>query len=210
MKKLKQSVLLSCFVAYVAIGSAQPAFTIELAQLLPSFKFKDSEGVQHNNEYQSLVTGAYGLGFRYVSEGGIILKSAIGMRNGGANLVYDDTNYSWKLQYADIKLGVGYMANFKTIKPHIIVSGYYATLLRGIQTTHDDQINIVKSSVLKNNDFGLVFAPGIDIKLSRYVSSFIEFNYLMGLANIELGSTQKTKNSAFGISIGIATSFIER
>ncbi len=210
MKKMKQFVLLTCFVAYLTVGGAQPAFTIELAQLYPSFKFKDSEGIKHNKEYQSLITGAYGVGFRFVSEGGIILKSSIGMRNGGANLVYDDTNFSWKLQYAEIKAGLGYMVNFKVIKPHIIVSGYYAPLLRGIQTLHNETLNITKSSVLKNSDFGVVFSPGIDIKLSRYVSSFIEFNYLMGLSNIEFNSTQKTKNSAFGLSVGIASAFIQK
>ena len=48
----------------------------------------------------------------------------------GANLVYK-YKYSWKLQYLDFKGGIGYMAQFKYIKPYLTVMGYYAPLLRG-------------------------------------------------------------------------------
>ncbi|MGB2735057.1 MAG: hypothetical protein WBC35_14370 [Saprospiraceae bacterium] len=210
MKKIKQFAFLIYLVTYLNTSSAQPAFTAEVSQIFPSFKFKDSEGVKLNSEYQSLITGAYGIGLRFITEGGIIFKGGIGMRTGGANLLYDETNYSWKLQYGDLKLGLGYRVNFKTVKPYITASGYYATMLRGTQIINNEHINVLKSSALSNRDYGLVFSPGIDIRFSKFISSFIEFNYLLGLANIELGSNQNAKNSSVGVSIGVATSLIEK
>lgn len=204
MKRTKQFILLTCFMVYLSFASAQPEFTAEVSQLFPTFKFKDSEGIKHNDDYQSLITGAYGIGLRYILESGIFFRAGIGIRNAGANLVYDQVNYSWKLQYGDFKLGLGYRTKFKTVKPYFVASGYYATLLRGTQTLHNQTLNVVKSGILKNQDLGVQFTPGIDIRFSEYFSSYLEFNYLMGLSNIELGSAQKATNSALGFNIGIA------
>ncbi len=71
MKKIKQFAFLIYLVTYLNTSSAQPAFTAEVSQIFPSFKFKDSEGVKLNSEYQSLITGAYGIGLRFITEGGI-------------------------------------------------------------------------------------------------------------------------------------------
>ena len=210
MKRLKQFLSISCFLAFISIGTAQPEFTLEASQLLPTFKFKDSEGIEHNSEYQTLITGAYGIGLRYILESGIYLRAGIGMRNAGANLVYDQVNYAWKLQYGDIKLGVGYRAKFKTIRPYFVASGYFASLLRGTQTLHNETLNVVKSGILKTQDFGVQFTPGIDIRFSEYISSYLELNYLLGLSNIELGTSQKTKNSAFGLTVGVAFLLLEK
>lgn len=209
-KLIRSYTLVSCFTALVSIAFAQPEFTAEASQLLPSFKFKDSEGTKHNSEYQSLITGAYGIGLRYIFESGIYLRGGVGLRNAGANLVYDNVNYSWKMQYADIKLGIGYRAKFKTIRPYLVASGYFAPLLRGTQTLHDETINITKSGVIKTQDLGLNITPGIDIKFTQYISSYIEFNYLMGLTNIELNTNQKATNSAFGLTVGVAFLLMEK
>ena len=140
----------------------------------------------------------------------IYLRGGVGLRNAGANLVYDNINYSWKMQYADIKLGIGYRAKFKTIRPYLVASGYFAPLLRGTQTLHDEIINITKSGVIKTQDLGLNITPGIDMKFTQYLSSYIEFNYLMGLSNIELNTNQKATNSAFGLTVGVAVLLMEK
>ena len=169
IKTIRSYTLISCFMAMVSIAFAQPEFTAEVTQLLPSFKFKDSEGRKLNSEYQSLITGAYGIGLRYIFESGIYLRGGVGLRNAGANLVYDNINYSWKMQYADIKLGIGYRAKFKTIRPYLVASGYFAPLLRGTQTLHDEVINITKSGVIKTQYKGLNITPGIDKKINKKV-----------------------------------------
>jgi len=209
MKRMKQFLLLTLFVAYVTKVHAQSGFTLEVSPLLTSFKFTDKEGIKHNSEYQGIYTGAYGIGYRIVSDIGLIINPGIGMRHGGANLVYDDINYSWRLQYANLKLGLGYMTRFENVNPYFIASGYYAFLLRGTQTLHNEILNITKSNILSNIDYGLVFSPGVNIKLSDYVSTYFELNYLRGLTNIEKDPVQKSKNFAYGLTIGMAFSFSE-
>lgn len=211
MKRVKQYFIGFCALLSVTISTAQPEFTAEVSQLLPSFKFKDSEGIKRNSEYQSLITGGYGVGLRYVFESGIKLRVGLGMRNAGANLVYEDANYAWRMQYGDIKLGVGYRARFKAIRPYLMATGYYGILLRGTQTLHNQTQNILKSNVLKNQDFGIQVNPGLDIRFTEYISSYLEFNYLMGLSNIELStSAQKSTNSAFGLTLGVAILLLEK
>ena len=98
---------------------AQPGnFTIEASQVFSSFRYKDSEGTA-DKDYEVKIAGAYSLGYQHKFGNGILLHPEIGMRNAGATLVYDDINYSWDLQYADIKLGAGYMYNLFKSKPKI-------------------------------------------------------------------------------------------
>jgi hypothetical protein len=207
MKRIKTFLLLAVLVAYINTVHAQAGLTLEVSPLLTSFKFTDKAGVKHNSEYQGIYTGAYGIGYRIVSDIGLVIHPAIGMRHGGANLVYDDINYSWRLQYANLKLGLGYMTQFETVNPYLMVSGYYAFLLRGTQTLHNEILNVTKSDVLSNIDYGLIFSPGVNIKLSDYASTYAEFNYLRGLTNIEKDPVQKSKNFAFGLTLGVAFAF---
>lgn len=201
---MKKIVLLSLYTLICASLHAQPEFTAEASQLLTSFKFKTSTGVKQNSEYQSLITGAYGIGMRYVTEGGILFKAGIGLRNGGANLVYDNNNYNWGLKYLDLKGGVGYMAPFKNTKPYIAVLGYYGSLLRGIQTHNNESFNIKKSNILSGRDYGLQINPGLNIKVNQYTATYLEFQYILGLANLEVTSGQESKNSAFGLTLGFS------
>ncbi|MEP7269643.1 MAG: outer membrane beta-barrel protein [Saprospiraceae bacterium] len=201
---MKKYILLGLCLLFYFSGSAQPEFTAEASQLFTSFKFKDSQGEKHNGDYQSIITSGYGIGMRYVTGGGIAFRAGIGLRNGGANLVYDNNNYDWKLQYLDLKLGAGYMLQFKNIKPYVMVLGYYGSLLRGTQTLNNENFNITKSGILKNRDFGLQFNPGLNIKVNHFISTYIEFQYLMGLANLEVNPPQESKNTAFGATLGFS------
>jgi hypothetical protein len=54
-------------------------------------------------------------------------------------------------------------------------------------------------------DFGIVTSGGLNIVLSNDFSVFAEFNYLLGLQNIETKlSNQKLNNRAYSINIGLA------
>lgn len=207
MKNTKAILVYTLFILCTLTSQAQTGLVLEASQLFTSFNFTDKAGVKHNGEYQGLFTGSYGVGYRFVNDIGIVFKPGIGIRNAGANLVYDDRNYSWKLQYGDLKLGLGYMTQFETVNPYFVATGYYAFLLRGTQTLHDEILNITKSNVLSNIDYGLVFSPGVNIRTSDYISAFVEFNYLRGLTNIEKDPGQKSKNYAYGLTVGVSFSF---
>jgi hypothetical protein len=183
---------------------AQSSLSFEASQLYTSFKFKDADGTILNSDYNGIFTGAYAMNYKYITDFGLIIKGGIGMRNGGASLVYDDTNYSWKLQYAEVKPGVGYILTTGKIRPYLIASGYYAYLLRGFQTLNDEQYNITESGLLNKTDYGLMITPGVEFGLSEYIASYLELNYLTGLNNIETDEGQNAKNLAYGLTLGIS------
>jgi hypothetical protein len=203
--------LIGVLTVFMFVGShAQSSLTIDATQFYSSFKFQDSGGNSLNNEYSGVFTGAYGLGYQYTTDFGLIARGKIGMRNAGANLLYDDMNYSWKLQYADTRLGVGYLYTINKINPYFIASGYFGYLLRGIQVLNNEQFNITESGLLNKMDYGLVFSPGVEFNISDYISAYTEFNYLMGLANLEKDLGQKSTNFAMGITLGLSLKFVKK
>lgn len=206
MKRINYFLLLICLLASTTIVNAQSAITIEASQLYSSFKYQDSQNNNLNTEYSGIFKGAYTIGYSYSTDFGLIVKSGLGVRNGGADLVYDDMNYSWRLQYVDVKLGVGYMYNLEKIKPYFMVSGYYAYLIHGTQILNNEAFNIIQLDLLSNMDYGVIFSPGVQVKLSDNISSYLEFNYLMGLNNIEKDETQTAKNVAYSLTLGLSFS----
>lgn len=182
---------------------AQSSVTIEASQVISTFKYIDSDGTR-DKSYSGIYSGAYGLGYRYVSEAGLLVRAGLGMRKGGATMVYDNTNYTWNLQYADVKAGIGYMYNKKQFKPYLSASGYYAILLKANQSLNNENFDIKNSKSLKKNDFGIFITPGLQFKASDAVSVYAEFNYMMGLQNLEVDSGQKSYNRAYSFSLGVA------
>ena len=206
MKKIKLILLLLGFISFVTTVHAQSSLTLEASQLYASFKFTDTEGNNLNSEYSGIFTGAYGVGYRFIANNGIMLNARIGMRKAGATLVYDAMNYTWDLQYANGRLGFGYMLKKDKISPYLNVSGYYAYLLRGFQTINNENFNLKKSKLLNETDYGIFITPGVQIKLSDVVSTFVEFNYLMGLNNLEKDENQKATNFAYEVTLGLSFS----
>jgi len=209
MKKIKILWLLLGFISYVTTVNAQSSLTLEASQLYASFKFTDSQGSSLNSEYSGIFTGAYGVGYRFVTDGGLMLNAGVGMRKAGATLVYDEMNYMWDLQYANARLGIGYMLKIDRISPYLNVSGYYAYMLRGFQTINNEDFNIKDSELLNKTDYGIFIIPGVQFTLSDAVSTFLEFNYLMGLKNLEKDESQKATNFAYGLTLGLSFSFVE-
>ncbi|MBN2611273.1 MAG: outer membrane beta-barrel protein [Bacteroidales bacterium] len=207
MKKIRILwILLGCF-GLMAEIHAQSGITVEASQLFASFKFTDAEGTNLNGDYSGIFTGAYNVSYRFVSEGGFMLSIGAGMRKAGATMVYDDMNYNWDLQYADGKLGIGYMLKNDFVSPYLKVSGYYGYLLRGFQTINNQHFDIKKSETINTSDFGLIITPGVQITVTDEISTFFEFNYLMGLKNIEKDESQESKNYAYGLTFGLLFSF---
>ena len=209
MKKLKSLIILLVCAGFSTTLNAQSGLTFEASQLLTSFKFTDSGGNDLSSEYSGIFTGAYNLGYRYVSAGGIMVSGGLGMHNGGATLVYDAMNYTWDLKYAGGRLGLGYMLQTGRVSPYLNVSGYYAYMLRGFQTINNEHFDITSMEVMNEMDYGLYISPGVQLGLSDALSTYLEFNYLMGLANLEKEESQEARNMAFGLTLGLSLSIVK-
>lgn len=188
--------------------NAQSGLSLEASQLYTSFKFTDSQENTLNSEYSGIFTGAYGLGYRYILGNGLMVRASLGIRNAGATMVYDNTNYTWDLKYADFKLGGGYMLKKDRISPYLNVSGYYGFMLSGYQTINNEDFDIKKSESMQTTDYGVCITPGIEISFTGTLSSFVELNYIMGLQNLEKDDAQKSTNIAYGLSVGLSFYFI--
>lgn len=192
------------FVVITAAACAQPQVSIEASQVSSGFMYYRSDG-SRVNDYSSLITGAYAVGFRNTLDGGFMLRASAGMRKGGASLVSSNNTYVWNLQYLDIKAGLGYMINYLRLKPYGLVSPYYAPLLKATQTIDVTTLDIKKSNSIKSYDYGLVFTAGCAFKASDYFTLFFEYNFLRGLNNNETGNTQRLYNTGSYLSLGISS-----
>lgn len=186
--------------------TAQSSLTINGSQVYSTFKFTDSSGEKIKKEYNGIYSGAYDIGFRYAFDFGAFVHPSIGMRSAGATLVYDDMNYLWDFDYFNFKLGLGYMYDMGRFSPYLKVSPYFGYLLHANQTLNNENIDIIDLGVINKTDFGIYITPGVFINLSDYISTYIEFDYMMGLANLEVDDTQKGKNSGISLSLGLSFS----
>ena len=206
--KLKVVLFVFGFLSTTAV-MAQSSLTIDASQQYSTFKFQDSQGVV-DTSYLPAYTGAYHLGYRFTHESGLLVSAQLGMRKAGATIIYDDANYLWSLQYADFRLGAGYMLNAERFKPYVKVSGYYALLLKANQTQGTTNYDLVKAGELQRTDYGVLASPGLQVSLSEYISVYTEFSYLMGLRNMEtqkvesVSSVQEGYNRAFSATLGLA------
>ena len=207
MYRIKTIWLLLFLVYSVVIANAQSSFVVEASQQYSSFKYSDSYGTNLNSEYSGIYTGSYGIGYSFNFNNGILIRSGVGIRKAGATLVYDAMNYSWNLQYADLKLGFGYILKKEKISPYLTVSGYYGKLLRGYQTINNEDFDIKESKSISDSDYGVIITPGVRFTFSEIFSSYLEFNYLMGLQNLEKDISQESMNKSLGLTLGVAISF---
>jgi hypothetical protein len=205
---MKKTIIISVISLFFVLGEARMGFaqsnvTIDASQVVSTFKFTDSTGTQ-DKSYSPVYSGAYSLGYRYASEGGLLIRAGLGMRKAGATMVYDNINYTWNLQYADIKVGAGYIYNKASFQPYLSVSPYYAMLLKANQSLNNENFDIINSKSLQKNDYGVFITPGLQFKASDAISVYTEFNYMMGLRNLETDSGQKSYNRAYSFSLGVA------
>ncbi|MGK7389675.1 MAG: hypothetical protein ACNS60_04965 [Candidatus Cyclobacteriaceae bacterium M2_1C_046] len=183
---------------------AQSSLTIDASQAYTSFDFTDSQG-NEQDIYDGNFSGFYSIGYQY--EDGFIIRGNIGMRNAGATTVIDETNYSWDFQYADVKLGLGYMFGEGRFRPYLVISPYYAFLLKATQTINNEDFDIKDLNVVENNDYGIFASPGVQLTLSDFISAYTQFNYMRGLQNLEgEDSAQESHNIGYSLSLGLSFS----
>ncbi len=185
---------------------AQSNFTIDASQVFSNFKFVDSNN-NIDKSYTGNYSGAYNLGYQYISDGGLLIRTGIGMRKGGATMIYDGANYNWSLQYASFNLGGGYIYGDGLFKPYLTVAGYFGYLLKANQRINNQDFDIVNLNEIQKIDYGIIGSLGTQISLSEYISAYTEFSYLMGLQNIETNTNgQQSYNISYMLTLGLVFS----
>ncbi len=189
--------------------TGQTGITMDASQQMTSFKFTNSVG-EIDNSYSPIFSGSYDVGYAHFLDFGLYFNAAVGMRNAGATMSVDNTNLRWDFQYAQGKLGIGYMYELGRINPYLGISGYYARLLNANQRVNDptrENINydLLDAGMITEQDYGVIITPGFRIAASDYISVYTEFEYLMGLQNIEPGeSDQKAINAGYSLTLGLS------
>ena len=201
--KIKTLTLVILTVFFYSSVNAQSAITIDASQNMTNFNFIDSQG-NRDEDYKPVFSGSYSLGYRYTSDFGLFGGIKLGMRNAGASLVYNDTDHEWRLQYADVRLDVGYMYNFNKLGVFLTASPYLGYLLRASQTINNKSYDIIESGELETIDYGVFIAPGVNYEINDYISVYSQFNYMLGLQNIETREDQVSNNTLMGLTLGLA------
>lgn len=202
-----------CFVFLLTMFSnfsnAQSTVTFDAGQLFSTFKYTDSQG--EINDFANNISGCFSVGYSYIGQNGILVRANAGMRKAGASLVYNETNFDWNLQYADIQIGAGYVLNRWMLKPYILASPYFAYLLKGNQQIGENTYDVIKNKTMSTLDYGVCVVPGLKVSLTNTIAFYAEYKQLLGLQNLEKSSTnnQKTFNRGFSVNLGIAISFIK-
>ena len=77
--------------------------------------------------------------------------------------------------------------------------------LKANQRLNNEDFNIIDADLITKIDYGVFVTPGVQMKLSDFVTVYSEFRYMLGLANVETGdSDQKASNSAYIVSLGLS------
>jgi hypothetical protein len=190
-------------------SKAQSTVTFDAGQTFSKFKYSDSQGAI--TDFTNNISGCFSVGYNYIGQNGIIIRSNAGMRKGGASLVYNETNVDWNLQYTDLNIGAGYSFNRWMVKPYVVVLPYVAYMLKGEQKIGDNTYNVIKNKTMSTLDYGVCFVPGLKVALTNTVAFYAEYKQILGLQNLEVTSTnnQKTFNRGFSVNLGVAISFIK-
>ncbi len=196
-------------------ANAQTGITIDASQQMTSFEFTSSSN-DVDNSYSPIYSGAYNVGYTHFLDLNLYFDAGVGMRNAGATMNIDNTNLRWDFQYAQGELGMGYMFELGRLNPYLGISGYYATLLKANQRINDptrENINydLMNTGRISKQDYGLLITPGIRITASDYISVYTEFEYLMGLQNIEAGENdQEATNLGYALTLGLSFTITEQ
>ena len=183
----------------------QPTLTIDAGRVFSTFQFINSQGNQLTELTTNNTTTSFGLGYQYPLQNGLFIRANIGLRKGGASMIYEGLNINWNIQYADANIGLGYMYNKWRLKPYFSLSPYLGYMQKGSQTIGADTYDIKKEKSMKTNDFGLFFSPGLKIALTKSIAFYAEYKYILGLNNLETATTdKKSYNRGWAINMGVA------
>jgi hypothetical protein len=205
-KNIFSIIALLSFFVHISGSKGQSTMVFDAGQMFSTYYYKDAQGVI--KDFSNNITGCYSLGYHYITNNGLFIRTGISMRKGGASLVYNGINTDWTTQYADINLGAGYMVNKWRVKPYFSASPYFAYMLKGEQTLGQNKYDIKQNKSMKTNDIGVYIIPGLKVALTNYISFYVEYKYLLGLSNIEVTPGQQAFNRGFSLNLGIAVTFI--
>ncbi|MFM2136467.1 MAG: hypothetical protein RL021_1867 [Bacteroidota bacterium] len=203
MISLSRLLMLLAAAMSTVVVSAESFLTFDAGQQYASFRFIDSDG-QQDKDYSGVYSGAFGVGYRYVAESGFMARAGVGMNRGGASKVYDASNYTWFLEYASVSAGAGWMFLDGKVRPYFSVAPYYSRLLRGTQTLNNEDFDIKQSERIGIDDYGFHFLPGIHFSATERLHLFAEFDYKLGLQNLDPDPDQIANNRSVGVAAGIA------
>ena len=201
--KIKHLLLGAGILAGSFMLRAQSSLTIEAAQNITNFRFENSSG-EKDKTYLANYSGGYALGYKYALENGMFFTGKLGMRQAGANYEFDAISYAWDFKYFETRLGIGYNYSFGKFGAHISVSPYFGYMLRGIQRLNNEDFNLKNSGEIKKSDIGLFISPGANYSVNDNISVNIDLNNMFGLTDFEIDDTQKSKNTLFGLSLGLS------
>jgi hypothetical protein len=202
MKTLVACLFLITF--YTSISAQSKSITIEASQNITNFSFTNSNGELDKN-YKPIYSGGYAIGYRFENEKGLLLAGKIGMRKAGASYIFDSYNYTWDLSYSEARLGIGYNYKMDKIGIHILGQPYFGYLLKGEQVLNNENFDILNTGYINKIDYGVILSPGVNFNLaSDMIKIYIDLNYLYGLNNLETNEEQKSRNTMFGGTIGLA------
>jgi len=202
---------LTCLLLIFASSSLKAQFSsvaLEASQNVTDFYFTDSNGNRDRN-YSPLLSFGYTLGYQYDMSNGIMLGGKLGYRKAGATYVFDAINYSWDMDYIEFRINFGYSYSFRKWGFHAKVQPYAAYLVRANQTLNNEDYNIKTSGDIKVYDFGFFVSPGFSYGISEMFRVHLEYNYMLGLANIETNESQTSNNTLMGVTLGFSFRFIE-
>ena len=190
-----------CLLVLANETEAQSSLTAEGALNITTFHFMDSTGTV-DDKYMPNISGGFAVGYRYTLDFGLFFGLRAGLRSAGATYIYDEENYSWEMLYLNTQLGVGYEKMFGKFGIQVGVDGFFGYMLKANQRINNENYDIKNSGALNSLDGGLNFSLGGKFKASEVVSVYLNFNYLMGLMNIETDNAQTTNNRMYGATLG--------
>ncbi len=190
-------------------STGQSFLNLEGAQTFSTFKFSSNASTDNatsssNQNYTRITGNAFSLVFQQVNPNGLYEVIGIGLRQSGSELVFKNVDYIWNMQYADFRAGLGYQFNKWRIKPFGSFAPYYAYLMDGKQSMGLLKYDIKMNKAIKNFDLGFFFSLGFKIAISKQISIFSEYNYVLGLKNIETTKDQSLQNRGFSIRLGLS------
>lgn len=190
----------------ICIGSqqlkAQSSLTMDFGQNFTTLKFMDDQGNADTSIRPNFST-SFNVGYSYALDQGIFFSTKIGFRPAGASYVYDDVNYKWNMNYTEYRLGVGYAYDLGPVTARLSAQGYVGYLFKAEQQLHHLTRDMLAAESIEEWDLGLFITPGVEYPINDILNIGLNFNYMLGLYNIEVDEGQSTKNSLMGSNVSI-------
>lgn len=84
--------------------------------------------------------------------------------------------------------------------------GYYGYLLKANQRLNNEDFDIRSSGTINTSDYGVFLSPGANFTANEFITIYLDFNYMLGLGNLETNDSQKSNNTLIGATLGLAFS----